>query len=228
MATSHVMSICTKCHAEKPIEEFGIQTASSRGRHTHCLECLRQVHRLWRAKHRRRALRPEDVPDPKVVYRELSSQGYPGYRVGGDGSVWSCRSGVWRRLAISVDKWGYCFIHLGKRNRNIPVHHLVLFAFVGTCPDGMECCHNDGDPSNNVPSNLRWDTHRSNMIDTIRHGTITHGERNGSSKLTAEKIRAIRADHATGGFTYKRLARKHGLSRSQAHRVVTKQTWAHL
>lgn len=51
------------------------------------------------------------------------------------------------------------------------VHRLVLNAFVGARPDGMEGCHNDGDPTNNHLSNLRWDTQSENQRDSVRHGT---------------------------------------------------------
>lgn len=50
------------------------------------------------------------------------------------------------------------------------VHRLVLTAFVGPCPDGMEGCHNDGNPANNWLSNLRWDTRSNNRHDAVRHG----------------------------------------------------------
>lgn len=58
-----------------------------------------------------------------------------------------------------------------KDRRHFGVHRLLLAAFVGPCPDGMEACHNDGDPANNHISNLRWDTRESNMQDKLRHGT---------------------------------------------------------
>lgn len=51
------------------------------------------------------------------------------------------------------------------------VHRLVLEAFVGPCPEGMEGCHGDGDPTNNSLGNLRWDTATSNQLDKVRHGT---------------------------------------------------------
>lgn len=60
---------------------------------------------------------------------------------------------------------------VGHRQIHIAVHRAVLEAFVGPCPPGMECCHNDGDPTNNHVSNLRWDTHAANMADRARHGT---------------------------------------------------------
>lgn len=52
------------------------------------------------------------------------------------------------------------------------VHSLVLTAFVGPKPEGMECCHRDGNPLNNHIDNLRWGTHSDNMQDSIRHGTF--------------------------------------------------------
>lgn len=47
---------------------------------------------------------------------------------------------------------------------------LVLEAFVGPCPPGLQCCHWDDDPTNNVPRNLRWDTPAANMADMLRNG----------------------------------------------------------
>lgn len=50
------------------------------------------------------------------------------------------------------------------------IHKLVLEAFVGPRPAGMEACHNNGDAKDNRLSNLRWDTHVSNMEDNFAHG----------------------------------------------------------
>src|SRR5207245_2301179 len=55
------------------------------------------------------------------------------------------------------------------------VAHMVLLAFVGSCPEGMEGCHSDGNAGNDQLVNLRWDTHIANVQDAIRHGT--HGRR---------------------------------------------------
>lgn len=55
----------------------------------------------------------------------------------------------------------------------------MLTAFVGPCPDGMEGCHNDGDPHNNRLDNLRWDTRANNARDAIRHGTHPWLKKNG-------------------------------------------------
>lgn len=51
------------------------------------------------------------------------------------------------------------------------VHDLVLKAFTGPRPEGAECCHNDGHGTNDVHTNLRWDTRSENTYDRVRHGT---------------------------------------------------------
>lgn len=51
------------------------------------------------------------------------------------------------------------------------IHTLVAAAFIGPRPEGLNICHNDGDPSNNYVGNLRYDTQGSNMLDRVLHGT---------------------------------------------------------
>lgn len=47
------------------------------------------------------------------------------------------------------------------------VHRLVMLAFVGPCPNGMEVCHNNSIPADNRLTNLRYDTNRSNQLDRL-------------------------------------------------------------
>lgn len=56
-------------------------------------------------------------------------------------------------------------------SRRRPVHKLVLETFVGSCPPGMEGCHNDGAPAHNCVANLRWGTRSGNAYDRVLHGT---------------------------------------------------------
>ena len=55
------------------------------------------------------------------------------------------------------------------RVKNYTVHSLVMLAFVGPRPAGMDVCHNDGDHLNNALENLRYDTRVANMEDARRH-----------------------------------------------------------
>ena len=86
--------------------------------------------------------------DFTIEYRDIP--GYPGYRVGNNGLVWTAKVvgghgkvGDWRLLGQRTDEDGYqrtVLCSAGKR-KGFFVHCLVLIAFVGTRPDGMVCRH---------------------------------------------------------------------------------------
>ncbi|MFH5231920.1 NUMOD4 motif-containing HNH endonuclease [Antrihabitans spumae] len=78
-----------------------------------------------------------------------------------------------RPLKQTPNARGYMQVGLARNrtHRTSKVHALVLSAFVGPCPVGMEGCHEDGNPANNQLDNLRWGTHSSNVKDQVRHGT---------------------------------------------------------
>lgn len=67
-------------------------------------------------------------------------------------------------------------LHNGSR-RNFLVHHLVLMAFVGPRPEGMEGCHENDIPNDNRVENLRWDTRSANLRDSVRNGTHSFASR---------------------------------------------------
>jgi hypothetical protein len=50
------------------------------------------------------------------------------------------------------------------------IHQLVLLAFVGPCPEGMEVLHWDDNSANNRLSNLRYGTRSENQFDSVRNG----------------------------------------------------------
>jgi hypothetical protein len=177
-----------------------------------------------------------------VVYKEIP--GFPGYRVGSDGSVWSCwkrkslgrRRGIgrflseeWFPLKPYVDNVGRPSVVLGAgmARRTMRICRLVLLAFVGPCPEGMEACHDDGNPANNHPGNLRWDTERNNQRDRRRHGTVYEGERQHLAKLTCENVREIRR-RRTNGESAPSLAKAFGVSLCTMCRVINGETWKHV
>ncbi len=74
---------------------------------------------------------------------------------------------------LSAYRGNYSKVRLkrGDGGRTWNVHTLVALAFLGLCPEGMEVCHNNGDPHDNRLSNLRYDTHVANSLDRREHGT---------------------------------------------------------
>lgn len=178
---------------------------------------------------------------PTVEYREVP--GFPGYRVGADGSVWSrwkqvsygWRYGLtyvlgdkWKRLKLGRHRLGYATVVLMPGRKNRSVHRLVLAAFVGPCPPGMQGCHNDGNPANNNLPNLRWDTPKANQHDRKRHGTNLNGSNVANSKLTDDIVRQIHAEYATGMFSQMALARKHHITQTTVWRILHKKCWVHV
>ena len=49
------------------------------------------------------------------------------------------------------------------------VHRIVLEAFVGPCPEGMEACHGNDIGTDNRLENLRWGTHLENVRDIAKN-----------------------------------------------------------
>jgi len=164
--------------------------------------------------------------------------GFVGYCVGSDGSVWSClkRGGgfgkKWRRLNPGLFgsppvMYPGVLLRDGTRSHPRTVHRLVLEAFVGPCPDGMEGCHNDGNPLNNALSNLRWDTRKANMADRGAHGRTHQGSRVSMSKLTEADVVAIRAAHEAGELNTD-LAIRYNVSKLTISKIVNRRSWKHI
>lgn len=91
--------------------------------------------------------------------------------------VWQPRgAGFWRTQESRILKPSVArgYLRVTLRDSGVvssqAVHRLVLTAFVGPCPSGMEACHFDDDPTNNQLSNLRWDTPSANHRDRTRNG----------------------------------------------------------
>jgi cytochrome c553 len=129
------------------------------------------------------------------------------------------RSG-YRQVALSNGDASYAY-----------VHRLVLEAFAGSCPDGMECCHGDGDTSNNRLSNLRWDTRPENIADKMEHGTDLAGERNAAAKLTEDDIRSIRNTYKRTSYhdsNASELMKKYDITRGHLILIVKGRAWKHV
>ena len=117
------------------------------------------------------------------------------------------------------------YLSLWKKNKSTLCrpHKLVMEAFVSVRPEGMECCHNDGNPQNNHWSNLRWDTPKNNHADKVKHGTTNRGEQCGTAKLTLEQVRAIRQDTRLQRI----IAAEYGVKDNTISRIKSFKRWAH-
>jgi HNH endonuclease len=170
-----------------------------------------------------------------IEYRLVAE--FPAYRVGSDGSVWSSKGlrasfDGWYRLKTPPNSDGYPQVLLsirGSKQQHRYVHCLVLEAFIGPCPDGMEACHNNGIPADNRVGNLRWDTHASNLDDVRKHGDgyINQGMKRNSAVLTEEQVIAIRFAFANGVKNCE-LVKEYRITKSTISKIVLRKIWKHI
>jgi HNH endonuclease len=172
--------------------------------------------------------------------------GFTGYRAGDNGTIWSCRTrkglgrgkgtaaylrNRWRRLEskphVRSNHHTVTLFKNGKRHYRF-VHRLVLEAFVGPCPTGMEACHfPDRNPNNNCVENIRWDTRKNNSADSKIHGTRPQGEKNGSAKLTEWQVREIKK-MLQDGIPQRTIAREFGITQTAVGYIHRGRLWNHV
>ena len=172
-----------------------------------------------------------------VCYRTLDFLGFPGYRVGDDGSVWSRiyqtpqrgKFGQIVKTTVHYNGSWNLLTYSGKTHRRVTfwpsqarhlVHRLVLLAFVGPCPPGMEACHfPNRNPTDNRLCNLRWGTKRDNYNDAVVHGT------NAPPKLTGQEVCRIRDRYARGGVTMQALADEYKVCLVAIWKIIHRKMW---
>lgn len=194
-------------------------------------------------------------------------RGVPGwdYEVSDDGQVrrttpyhnWAIAGRIMKQRLRGHSGVGYLAVKLShpkKGTRDFPVHRLMLLAFHGPAPEGMQAAHLDGVRTHNTLANLRWVTAKENqshrklhgtflageshpnhlrperLARGERHGTHTHpearpyGERNAWAKLTEEDVLDILAS-PLGPVA---LGRKYGVNYRTIQQVRCGKTWKHV
>lgn len=135
-----------------------------------------------------------------VEYRAI--EGHPGYRVGSDGTVWTCKivggngrlSDTWRLMRVNINKDGYAQVAVATKGKvsRCYVHQFVLEAFGKPRPSMSHITrHLNGIRLDNRPENLEWGTVMQNAVDAISHQTLKRGDQHHRSKLTDEKVGEI-------------------------------------
>jgi hypothetical protein len=170
----------------------------------------------------------------KYNHMEDNIKGFVGYHVTKDGRIFSRResgSGKllenWKERKIQTDANNRKSITARDENGKVHllrIHRLVLEAYVGPCPEGMEGCHNDGNASNNNLNNLRWDTPQNNANDKKNHGTIPNGEAHKNSKLNEVDVLCI-FELRDLGLSYKEIGSQFNVDFSTIYKILKKKRW---
>ena len=115
-------------------------------------------------------------------------------------------------------KSGPVSVVLGHGAIGSPVHQLIALTFLGPCPEGMEVLHNNGDPTDNRSSNLRYGTKTENILDVFRQGGRWR-------KLNTDDVEAIRFGNWCG-ISSTELSLMFNVSYTTIRKVLTGRTFS--
>ena len=119
---------------------------------------------------------------------------------------------------VSVYKNGQMF-----QRRN---HTLVLEAFVGPCPEGMEARHLNGNRDDARLENLSWGTQLENTADRKLHGRNLTGTKNPSAKMDEARVRELR--NMAYIFKQTELAGMFGIDQTTVSLIINGKIWRHV
>jgi hypothetical protein len=174
-----------------------------------------------------------------------------GYRVGDDGSVWTrwkriglgrghgsgtkrVFTNTWRQLPQSNHRYRHVYLRMSTGTlQALHVHILVLAAFRGPRPPGMQARHSpDHDKHNNKLDNLWWGTPQENADDRIADGDQPRGSDHGMAKLTEVAVLVIRRrwskERQYNPHLARQLAAKYGVDKTLIIQVVRRRIWTHI
>lgn len=122
-------------------------------------------------------------------------------------------SGALKKLSLGAGN----HLRVSINNKNYYVHTLVMLAFVGPRPHGMECRHTDGNEKNNRADNLEWATHTRNIQDKKWHKGSKHEAISG--KLSACGVNFIKLAIKHKSVKTKELVRLFNVSRTAIYSI---------
>ena len=153
---------------------------------------------------------------------------HPEYRiyVSSDGLIYDMSM---RPKKLTKRPDGYLVTSVGGRDMPIArVHRLVLETFVGPS-NGMEVRHIDGNPLNNVVSNLAWGTRKEQIADQKAHGTfvppprlIGNANHHYRGVMDGPKMAAAIEEYVRTDISLRSVSAKHAVSRTHMSRQLRK------
>lgn len=174
---------------------------------------------------------------PQELWLPVSS--FPNYEVSSLGRVRrtnnSARWKAGKILGDRPDKDGYSrvVLYANHTTKSLRTHRLVVEAFIGQIPDGMQVNHKNGVTSDNRVENLEIATPSENTT----HGFRTLGRKpvinphlgtsHGNAKLVDDDIRKIRLLYSQGA-TQSELAKQFHTDQTNISKIIRRVAWGHV
>ncbi len=165
--------------------------------------------------------------DELETWKEID--GLSGYWVSNFGQIKSKR----KIRAFHPDRYGYLVINI--KEKTYKVHQVVAKAFIPNPENLPEVNHKDGIKSHNWVDNLEWMTKSEQMKHAIATGLFNpakylehvdrKGSKNGSAKLSEEKVEEIRTLLIEGNLSQRTIAKMFDISQPQVCHINTEKHW---
>lgn len=156
---------------------------------------------------------------------------YPGYEFDDQGNVYSFkynrRYGRQLKLQPDSDK-GYLMtgvVNAQGKPMTLRVNRIICTLFNGLpLTPSHQAMHLNSIKTDNRAINLSWGTQKENEDMKDGNGNRPVGEKVGSAKLNADKVREIRASNKSG----RELARQYKVSQPAICQIISRKTWKHV
>lgn len=236
---------CTACGREKAEESFGWQIKGKR-RQQKCKTCVHEYNSSY-YKRNREAVLARTVRDIATMRCKGCGTSFKPASLGQTYCTKECRSSIprrfWERVRQSDGCWewmgakfpkGYGSLFTGKKCEL--AHRVSYILHYGAIPDDLWVLHRCDNPGCVRPDHLFLGNNTDNVRDMIAKGrswqqtrpeTIPRGEQLVQTKLTSEKVRAIRKEYAQGR-SKQSLADAYGVAWKTIYDVVKRRSWRHV
>jgi hypothetical protein len=169
----------------------------------------------------------KDVPGYEGIY-QVSDLGQI-KRVGGWTDGRRIRTRRMRRFDLSDNGYLRITLHRDRRKLRLPVHLVVLSAFVGPLPFGYQGNHKNGIRSDNRLENLEYVTPSQNHQHSLKvlGRELPHGTDHWGAKLTVADVLEIRRLRKSGVMA-KDIAPRFGIADSAVSTISRGVAWKHV